>query len=244
MDITRIDPEAAGFACRAHRRASKGRLQQFVSWVPANAARALDVGSGTGILALKLAQRVSFVVGVDTSLTMVDLARKNQRESGKTNVAWVIASADALPFPAAAFDYITSTYALRFSNLHRSLPEIRRTIGPSGRVAIHDSVTRPARFGFWLNYSRDIMRLVPQMLRLYGWGGMRRMVAYKLSPAGVQHVRKSRMLAAAAFMEIFQRYFPETESRFIFAPGKLFWENAPEHRDLHNENNGNVASSA
>jgi ubiquinone/menaquinone biosynthesis C-methylase UbiE len=175
---------------------------------------------------------------------MMDLARKSQSESGKTNVAWVIASADALPFPAAAFDYITSTYALRLSNLHRSLPEIRRTIRPGGRVAIRDSVTRAPCFGFWLTYFRCILRLVPQMLRLYGWGGTWRMVAYELSPAGLQHTRKSRTLAPAAFMEIFQRYFPEKESRLIFSPGKLFWENAPQHLDLRNEANGDAPSNA
>ncbi|MGE5819604.1 MAG: class I SAM-dependent methyltransferase, partial [Deltaproteobacteria bacterium] len=136
MDITRIDPKAALFACRGQRRVSKGYLRQFVSWMPVGAARVLDVGSGTGALALQLAGRASFVVGVDISPTMIGLARKSQTESGKANVAWVIASADALPFPAATFDYITSTYALRFSNLDRSLPEMRRIIRPGGRVAI------------------------------------------------------------------------------------------------------------
>lgn len=216
------------FACRAQRRASKGHLRQVVSWMPANALRVLDVGSGTGALALQLAERASFVVGVDTSPTMIDLARKNQSDSGKANVAWVIASADALPFPAAAFDYITSTYVLRFSNLQRSLPEIRRTIRPGGRVAIFDSVTRAAGFRFWLHYCRDTMRLVPQLRRSYGLAGMCRVVAYRLSTAGVQHTRKPPILTDSAFMEIFQRHFPEQERRFIFSPGRLFWQNGPD----------------
>jgi ubiquinone/menaquinone biosynthesis C-methylase UbiE len=157
----------------------------------------------------------------------LELAQKKQREVGEANVAWVIASADALPFRTSTFDYITSTYALRFSNLQRSLPEIRRTIRPGARVAIFDSVTRPARFGFWLNYGRDIMRLAPQLLRSYGVRGMCRIVAYRLTTAGVQDTRASRMLAPAAFMEIFQRYFPEQEGRIIFSPGRLFWQNGP-----------------
>jgi hypothetical protein len=45
-------------------------------------------------------------------------------------------------------------------------------------------------------------------------------------------------------MEIFQRYFPEKERRFIFSPGKLVWENAPERRDLRNDANGDVPSNA
>ena len=244
MDITRIDPRAALFACRAQRRAPKERLQQIVSWAPANTSRALDVGSGTGALALKLASRASFVVGIDTSPTLLELAQKKPKEPGEANVAWVIASADALPFRANAFDYITSTYALRFSNLQRSLPEIRRTIRPGGRVAIFDSVTRPARFGFWLNYGRDTMRLAPQLLRSYGVRGMCRIVAYRLTTAGVRHTRESRTLAPADFMEIFQRYFPEQDRRIIFSPGRLFWQNGPESRDPHNQTSEPAAPSS
>jgi ubiquinone/menaquinone biosynthesis C-methylase UbiE len=243
MDITRIDPKAALFACRGQRRASKGYLRQFVSWMPVGAGRVLDVGSGTGALALQLAGRASFVVGVDTSPTMIGLARKSQTESGKANVAWVIASADALPFPTATFDYITSTYALRLSTLDRSLPEIRRTIKPGGRVAISDNVSPAGRFRFWIDRFRRTRLFLPQLLRLYGWRGTWHIVAYQLGREGVQHDRQTDM-DVISFMEVFQRYFPEKERRFIFSPGRLFWENAPERRGLPSEASGNVLSRA
>jgi ubiquinone/menaquinone biosynthesis C-methylase UbiE len=244
MDITRIDPRTALFACRARHRASKGFFRRFISWMPANAARVLDVGSGTGTLALQLAEHASFVVGVDTSQTMMELARKSQNESGKTNVAWVIASADALPFPTATFDYITSTFALRFSDLHRSLPEMRRTIRPGGRVAVRDVASPAPLLGFWMGHCGRIIRLVPRLLRLYGWRGTWRIVAYHLSAEGVQNARQGRGLGTRSFMEIFQRYFPEKESRLIFSPGRLVWENAPQHLDSRNETNGDVPSNA
>lgn len=233
-DITAIDPEAALFACRAGHRASKGYFGEFVSWAPPNTTRALDVGSGTGTLALQLADRALFVVGVDNSLTMVKLARRSQSECRKTNVAWVVASADALPFAAATFDYITSAYALRFSNLHRSLPELRRAIRRGGRIAVRDSVSRPPRFGFWLYYFRRIMQQVPGSVRLYGWRGAWRMLAYELSPAGALHARRSLRLDPTSFMKIFEQYFPEHESRFAFSPGKLFWtEDAPANAECN-----------
>jgi ubiquinone/menaquinone biosynthesis C-methylase UbiE len=244
MDITRIDPEAALFACRAEHRVRKGYLQQLVSWTPADAKRALDVGSGTGALALQLAERASFVIGVDTSLTMVDLARENQRESGKTNVAWVIACAEALPFSAAVFDYITSTFALRLSDLDHSLPELRRTISAGGRIAIRDMVAPAPRFGFWLDHCRRLMRLVPKFLRLYGWGGTWRILAYAMGGEGQRHARASRRLDAASFMEIFQKHFPEKECRFVFSPGKLFWENAPQRPGFPGEANHDVRRTA
>jgi SAM-dependent methyltransferase len=115
---------------------------------------------------------------------MVELARKAQNASRKANVAWVIASADTLPFRAASFDYITSTYALRFSDLNRSLPEMRRTVRPGGRIAIRDVVIPPPRFGFWLHHCRRIIQLLPRLLPLYGWRGTWRIVVYELSPRG------------------------------------------------------------
>jgi len=241
MEITKIDPEAALFAYRARHRAAKGWLQQFVSWMPAETALVLDVGSGTGALAVQLAERAPFVVGVDVSPTMIGLARKNQSESGKTNVAWVIASADALPFAAATFDYITSSFALRFSNPHSSLPEIRRTIRPGGRVTIRDTVTKASRFGFWIDHLRRIMHLVPKLLPHAGWLETWRLVGFQLSQEGVRHARRSRGLSPAAFMEIVESYFPEKENRIIFSPGKLFWENHPACRDSRDDTRGNVA---
>ena len=242
MDITKIEPEAALFAYRARHRESKKWLEQFVSWMPPEAALVLDVGSGTGTLALQLAERASFVVGVDASPTMIGLARKNEAESGKTNVAWVIASADALPFAGATFDYITSTFALRFSNPHLSLPEIRRTIRPGGRVAIRDVVTKASPFGFWIDHLRRTMHLMPKLLRHAGWVEMWRLVGSQLTHEGVQHARRSRGLSPATFMEIFQHYFPEEDNRFIFSPGKLFWENHPDCRDADRSTREKITS--
>jgi hypothetical protein len=48
---------------------------------------------------------------------------------------------------------------------------------------------------------------------------------------------------AISFMEVFQRYFPEKERRFIFSPGRLFWQNAPEERDLPSEGSDNVLAN-
>jgi ubiquinone/menaquinone biosynthesis C-methylase UbiE len=232
MDFTDIDPQSAVFACRGLCRTSTRYYEQFVSWMPAGASRVLDVGSGTGTLALRLAERASFVIGVDTSPTMMALARRSQTESHKTNVAWVIASADALPFRTATFDYITSSATLRLFDLHRSLPELRRTIKPGGRIAIRDLVSPPPCFGFWFEHGLWIKRLMPKLLRLYGVRGTWRIVAYQVSPEGAQNARRSRGMDASSFMEIYRRYFPEEDRRFIFSPGKLFWQDAPECADI------------
>jgi len=102
------DPREAPYEHRARRKrpASHAELMGFL---PRHTARALDLGCGSGTLALELATRVPFVIGLDLSPTMLALARERQRELGCRNVAWVIARAEEPPFRPRSMDYIVST---------------------------------------------------------------------------------------------------------------------------------------
>ena len=95
---------------------------------------ALDVGAGTGDLALALAGNgVPEVVAVDLAAGM--LARARNR--GRGRVALVVGSAEALPFPDASFDAVVAGFAVRnFGDLDRALADMRRVLRPGGRVVI------------------------------------------------------------------------------------------------------------
>lgn len=223
MDITQLDPQSALYVCRANYR-NASAYDEFAQFMPADAQRVLDVGCGTGSLVFRLAGNARFIIGLDLSPTMIALARASQTQSGETNMAWVVASADALPFVAEKFDYVTSNLALRFSNLNQSLPELRRLVRSGGRIAIRDFVLEP-RPSFWLTHLYAAFRLAPGLLGLYGWRGMFRVVRYSFSPAGIGQARQSRQMNAASFMEIYQHHFPENTQRIKLAPGTLVWEN-------------------
>jgi hypothetical protein len=45
-------------------------------------------------------------------------------------------------------------------------------------------------------------------------------------------------------MEIYRRYFPEENKRFIFSPGKLFWQDIPEYADTPQPTQPQATSSA
>ena len=101
----------------------------------------LEIGSGPGVgleLAAKILPFHGRIVGVDSSQTMVDMARhRNQQaiEAGRVEVK--LGTADKLPFDNATFDA-----ALTINSLHLwtdplgALREIRRTMRPGGRIAI------------------------------------------------------------------------------------------------------------
>jgi ubiquinone/menaquinone biosynthesis C-methylase UbiE len=115
----------------------------FAQWGPRVAAAAqiaagdhvLDVGCGTGVLALaaaELALPAGRVVGLDASEDMLGVARRK----GKV-VAWVHGRAEALPFDDASFDAVLSQVALMlFEQPARALAQMWRVLRPGGRLAV------------------------------------------------------------------------------------------------------------
>ena len=102
---------------------------------------ALDVGSGTGHLALALADRVTpggSVEGVDPAKEMVDRAMRNNRRRSRP-VTFIVARAQQLPFPDESFDAVTCTLALHHvarGDRAAAVAEMQRVLRPGGRVLI------------------------------------------------------------------------------------------------------------
>lgn len=71
----------------------------------------LDIGTGTGNLALLLAAGGAHVVGVDPSQRMLDKARKKIGRSGRIDLRCVEQPFLDLPFPDEHFDAVVSTYS-------------------------------------------------------------------------------------------------------------------------------------
>jgi SAM-dependent methyltransferase len=79
--------------------------------------RLLDVGSGTGEIALLLAPLYDEVVGLDADEDMVAEAREEARRQGHRNTTWVTARAEDLPLDLGTFR--TATFAQSFHWMDR-----------------------------------------------------------------------------------------------------------------------------
>jgi SAM-dependent methyltransferase len=117
-----------------------------------SAARAnvLEVGSGPGRLAVKLAELASDiqVTGVDISPEMVERANARAARSGLADrVEFLVGDVTALSFPDASFDVVVSTFSLHhWPNPARGLAEIYRVLRPGGVARIYDVVDWIRRF--------------------------------------------------------------------------------------------------
>lgn len=103
----------------------------------------LDVGCGTGTLAVAAKERVGpagGVFGVDASPEMLRRAAAKARRAA-VNVSFENAAAEALPFPTATFDIVLSVAMLHHlpeETRKRCVVEIRRVLKPTGRLLAVD----------------------------------------------------------------------------------------------------------
>src|SRR5437763_11755398 len=102
---------------------------------PAKHEQALDVGTGTGLVAHLVAPRVSpgLVFGVDLSDNMLSIARSEKVK----NVQFVGMAAEHLVFRPATFDLVTMGEALAYlADPTTALAEANRVLRPGGRLAV------------------------------------------------------------------------------------------------------------
>jgi demethylmenaquinone methyltransferase/2-methoxy-6-polyprenyl-1,4-benzoquinol methylase len=126
-------------------------------------ARALDVATGTGDLAIALSRRVApggEVVGSDFSEGMLERARAKAPE-----LSWEWGDALALPYPDDSFDAVTVGFGARnFADLARGLAEMARVVRPGGKVVVLE-ITQPTRPPLSTFFSIWFDRVVPALGR-------------------------------------------------------------------------------
>ena len=120
--------------------ANSERHQRLITLIaPPAEARALDVATGTGFLAMALARVCREVVAIDLVGAPLAIAEQKRRELGLANLRFQEADAEALPFGEAEFDVVTCGWTFHnFTDPARMLAEMMRVCRPGGIVAIDD----------------------------------------------------------------------------------------------------------
>jgi arsenite methyltransferase len=104
--------------------------------------RVLDIGSGAGTDSLIAAQMVGpegRVTGIDMTPEMLAKARSAAAAMGATNVEFLEAEAEKLPFPDESFDVVISNGVIDLvPDKDAVFAEIFRVLAPGGRIQIAD----------------------------------------------------------------------------------------------------------
>jgi SAM-dependent methyltransferase len=103
---------------------------------PAPAERWLDLGCGTGPVALRAARAGATVVGLDISPEQLEKARAAATDAG-LEVQFDEGDVEALPYPDGAFDVVASVFGAIFAADHRQASaEIGRIVRSRGRLGL------------------------------------------------------------------------------------------------------------
>ena len=96
----------------------------------------LDVGTGSGNVALAAARAGALVTGLDLTPKLVDAARARALEEG-LEIELIEGDAEALPFADASFDAVTSCFGVIFAPRHHlAAGELVRVARPGATIAL------------------------------------------------------------------------------------------------------------
>lgn len=129
--------------------------KKIVCHIPSNSF-VLDLACGTGILSSLLIENRNKVVGLDLTLSYLEIIMMKGLEMGIVN-----ANAELLPFADSTFDCITTSYLPKYTNLDRLIEECFRVLKFGGCIVLHDfTLPKNTAYKFvWAKYFKLIKYL-------------------------------------------------------------------------------------
>lgn len=120
------------------------------------ARRVLDLGCGTGSLALRVARKGATVVGMDVSSAMLEVARRRAREEGLADRVELreMGVAELDREPPESYDAVMSGLCfseLSHDELSYTLEQVGRILRPGGLLVVGDEVRPVSRRARWLH---------------------------------------------------------------------------------------------
>ena len=124
--------------------------------------QALEIGCGTGSFLLMLKRHFPQVefTGLDPDPKALARAKKKAERAG-ISFCFDRGFADSLPYPAASFDAVFSSFMfhhLEAANREKTLREVRRVLKPGGIFYLLDLEISDSSRGFCLFHSRELLR--------------------------------------------------------------------------------------
>ena len=125
----------------------------------------LDIATGTGDLAINLAEtNATKIVGLDISSGMLEIGKqKINKKSLESKIEMVLGDSENMPFEDDSFDAITVAFGVRnFETLENGLKEIYRVLKPNGTFVILETsvpTKTPFKQGYKF-YTKNILPLI------------------------------------------------------------------------------------
>ena len=178
--------------------------------------RVLDVAAGNGNATLAAARRFAHVTSTDYVPALLEGGRRRAEAEGLA-VTFEVADAEALPYPAASFDVILSTFGVMFAPDHaKSSSELLRVCRLGGRIGLASWTPE----GFIGQMFRVVAKYIPPPAGVQSpllWGSRDHLQKLFGAAASITHTVREfnfRYESAEHFVDIFRTYYGPTYKAF------------------------------
>jgi demethylmenaquinone methyltransferase/2-methoxy-6-polyprenyl-1,4-benzoquinol methylase len=144
--------------------------KKVVKLVKANNPKTvLDIATGTGDLAINLAEtNAEKIIGLDISNGMLEIGKqKIKKKNLESKIEMVLGDSENMPFEDNTFDAITVAFGIRnFETLEKGLKEILRVLKPDGTFVILET-SMPDKTPFKQGYNFYTKNILPLIGRMF-----------------------------------------------------------------------------
>ena len=179
--------------------------------------RVLDVAAGNGNATLAAARRFARVTSTDYVPALLERGRRRADADG-LDVTFEVADAEALPYPAASFDVVLSTFGVMFAPDHsQAASEMMRVCRPGGRIGLACWTPR----GFLGDLFRVVSKHVappPGVRSPLLWGTDEHIQELFTGSASIAHTVRDfafRYRSPEHFVDVFRAFYGPVHKAFL-----------------------------
>ena len=179
----------------------------FIRHLPERRGRVLEVGCGSGLLALELSKFFDSVTATDISEPMLAIARRKRTAA---NVEYRRADANRLALEETFDAIVSHTTFHHLENIPETLSRLKAALAPGGRLILTDRVNRwPGIVGRYSVFTiAAAAAKFPRELLRHGSGGARCLWSFRVSRPWLEHRKAERLLSAVEFRELYGKHLP------------------------------------